>query len=85
MIRTSREVQRELDRLLREYEAQVESVRAEGLIARTTANTYLLHASNSVRWNRGVAGWPRPPSYFSAPTSPSAIARTAQGRTGLTN
>ena len=53
MIRTSREIQREIDRLLREYESEVESAKTEGLITRTTAATYILHADHFVRWVRG--------------------------------
>lgn len=44
---------REVERLLGEYEREVESARREGRLADASARTYILHATNFVRWIRG--------------------------------
>jgi hypothetical protein len=43
----------EIERLLEEYEIEVETKRRAGILAEKTARTYVLHATNFVRWCKG--------------------------------
>lgn len=52
-MKADRHVISELERLLKEYSVEVESARKKGLLSDKTANTYLLHPTNFVRWCRG--------------------------------
>ena len=44
---------REVEGALRRYEAEVDAAMTAGRLAKTTHDTYLLHARNFVRWLKG--------------------------------
>lgn len=44
---------KEIEKLLDEYVSEVEELEIKGIIQEKTAKTYLLHATNFVRWCKG--------------------------------
>ena len=52
-MKTDRKTIEELERLIIEYEVEVEQKRREGKLADSTADTYLLHSNNFVKWCKG--------------------------------
>jgi len=52
-MRADRNIINELERLLEEYEIEIERKRKAGILENKTAKTYLLHANNFVRWCKG--------------------------------
>ncbi len=53
MSRVDRELLIALDGLLHQYENAVEDARWRGLLSDKTAQTYVLHSTNFVRWLKG--------------------------------
>jgi len=51
--RTNRQIVIEMEKLYELYEHEVEERRKEGCLERPTANTYLTHARNFIRWCKG--------------------------------
>ena len=49
-MRTDKGTIAEMERLLEEYDIEVEAKRKKGILKNKTARTYLLHAENFVRW-----------------------------------
>jgi hypothetical protein len=49
-MRTDKRTIAEMERLLEEYDTEVEAKRKEGILKNKTAKTYLLHAENFVKW-----------------------------------
>lgn len=47
------EYRNQLQNSLTEYELEVRQAQKVGLLTENTARTYLLHASNFVKWNKG--------------------------------
>ncbi len=52
-MKTDRKTITEIERLLEEYEVEVENKRKSGVLADKTAKTYLHHANTFVRWCKG--------------------------------
>ena len=52
-MKTDRKTIEELERLILEYEVEVERSRKDGKLSDKTANTYLAHSNNFVRWCKG--------------------------------
>lgn len=52
-MRTDRKIIEEPERLILEYEVEVERSRKDGKLSDKTANTYLPHSNNFVRWCKG--------------------------------
>lgn len=52
-MKVDRDTLSEIERLLEEYEIEVERKRRDGILAEQTASTYILHATNFVRWCKG--------------------------------
>lgn len=52
-MRTDRNIIVELERLLEEYDVEIEGKRKSGILEDKTAKTYLRHANTFVRWCRG--------------------------------
>ena len=52
-MRADRNIIAEIERLLEEYEIEIEGRRKSGILENNTAKTYLLHANNFVRWCKG--------------------------------
>ncbi len=52
-MRADRKTIEELERLILEYEVEVEHSRMDGKLSDKTANTYLVHSNNFVRWCKG--------------------------------
>lgn len=53
VVKASREVITEIERLLREYEVAVDNARRQGLLSVKSARTYAYHSASFVRWIRG--------------------------------
>jgi hypothetical protein len=51
--RTDRKTIEEMERLFKAYEREVEERKKDGCLTLTTANTYLSHAHDFVRWCKG--------------------------------
>lgn len=51
-MRASQDFVKKLELLFEEYEKEVTEKMKSGLIAENTANTYLLHSGNFVKWCR---------------------------------
>ena len=52
-MRANRNIIAELEKLLEEYEIEVEEKRKAGVLENNTAKTYLRHANTFVRWCKG--------------------------------
>jgi len=52
-MRTDKKTIEELERLMIEYEEEVERQRRKGRLSKNTAITYLLHPNNFIRWCKG--------------------------------
>jgi len=49
-MRASQDFLNQLETLLQAYEAEVTKLAKEGILAKNTEKTYLLHSNNFVRW-----------------------------------
>ena len=52
-MRTNAKIVREVEHLLKDYQAEVTAKKRQGIIMERTAKTYLDHAGHFVRWIRG--------------------------------
>lgn len=52
-MRADRNIINEIERLLEEYEIEVEAKRKAGILEDSTTRTYLRHANTFVRWCKG--------------------------------
>ena len=52
-MKSNESVINEMERLLKEYENEVEGKRTRGVLTDKTARTYLYHPNNFLRWCKG--------------------------------
>jgi hypothetical protein len=52
-MRTDKGTIAEMEKLLEEYDIEVETKRKKGFLKNQTARTYLAHAENFVKWCKG--------------------------------
>jgi ABC-type Zn uptake system ZnuABC Zn-binding protein ZnuA len=52
-VKVNEESRKQLEKLLETYESEVKQAQKNGLLTDSTARTYLLHASNFVKWCKG--------------------------------